>query len=194
MKPATLLRLYPRAWRERYGEEFVALIEQSGGGWRCLVNVASGATRERLRALGVPSFLTIAALAMLDLCLWSLCLASAHPIAEFANYTFFEGRSVLSAGTYFMSPDILRTVFVWGLVLAYGLVPPTALTVLMRRSGNARILVPVVGALCAFLISRLLLSGLPLFVVTIIGARFQFQLWNRIARHTPSSSGSRSVA
>jgi hypothetical protein len=25
MKPTTLLRLYPRAWRERYGEEFLAL-------------------------------------------------------------------------------------------------------------------------------------------------------------------------
>lgn len=27
MKPATLLRLYPRAWRERYGEEFLAMVE-----------------------------------------------------------------------------------------------------------------------------------------------------------------------
>ena len=29
---ARLLRLYPRAWRERYGDEVLALIEQSGGG------------------------------------------------------------------------------------------------------------------------------------------------------------------
>lgn len=26
MKPATLLRLYPRAWRERYAEEFLAML------------------------------------------------------------------------------------------------------------------------------------------------------------------------
>ena len=26
MKPETLLRLYPRAWRERYGEEFIAHV------------------------------------------------------------------------------------------------------------------------------------------------------------------------
>lgn len=25
MKPTTLLRLYPRAWRERYGDEFLAM-------------------------------------------------------------------------------------------------------------------------------------------------------------------------
>jgi len=31
---ARLLRLYPRAWRERYGDEVLALVEQSGGGWR----------------------------------------------------------------------------------------------------------------------------------------------------------------
>ena len=27
MRPELLLRLYPRAWRERYGEELSALIE-----------------------------------------------------------------------------------------------------------------------------------------------------------------------
>lgn len=187
MRPETLLRLYPRAWRERYGEEVLALIEQSGGGWRCSANLVSGAARERLRALGFPSFLVIVALAMLDLGLWSLCVASAHPIAEVANYTLFEGRSVLSVGTYFMSPDILMTLLVWCLVLAYGILPSTILTVLIRKRRHARILVPVLGALSAFLISRLLLSGFALLVVTMIGARFQFQLWNRIARQMPNS-------
>jgi hypothetical protein len=163
------------------------LIDESGGGWRCSVNLASGAARERLRVLGVPSFVVIAALAMFDLCLWSLCMASAHPIAEVASYTLFEGRSVLSVGTYFWSPDILRTLLVWCSVLAYCLVPPTALTMLVRRTRHARILIPVLGGLSAFFISRLLLSGFALLVVTIIGARFQFQLWSRIARHAPSS-------
>jgi hypothetical protein len=34
-----LLRWYPRAWRERYGEEFLAVVEDtldgSRPGWRC---------------------------------------------------------------------------------------------------------------------------------------------------------------
>jgi hypothetical protein len=31
---ARLLRWYPRAWRERYGEEFLALVEDTLGGRR----------------------------------------------------------------------------------------------------------------------------------------------------------------
>lgn len=42
-----LVRLYPRDWRERYGEEFEALLQDSRGGFRALVNVAWSALRER---------------------------------------------------------------------------------------------------------------------------------------------------
>jgi hypothetical protein len=42
-----LVRLYPRDWRERYGEEFEALLQDSRGGFRALVNVAWAALRER---------------------------------------------------------------------------------------------------------------------------------------------------
>jgi len=34
-----LLRLYPRAWRARYGDEFLALLEESGVSTRDLVNI-----------------------------------------------------------------------------------------------------------------------------------------------------------
>ena len=49
MKPADpdaakLLRWYPRAWRERYGEEFLAMVEDSLDGrrptWRLRLGVA----------------------------------------------------------------------------------------------------------------------------------------------------------
>jgi hypothetical protein len=43
MKPLTLLRLYPRWWRERYGDEFLALLEREGTGRRVVVNVFAGA-------------------------------------------------------------------------------------------------------------------------------------------------------
>lgn len=49
MKPETLLRLYPRAWRERYGDEFLALLQQTGVGWRQLIDVFAGASREWVR-------------------------------------------------------------------------------------------------------------------------------------------------
>jgi hypothetical protein len=44
MRPELLLRLYPRAWRERYGEELLALIETQGplglGAWLDLLRGA----------------------------------------------------------------------------------------------------------------------------------------------------------
>src|SRR5271154_6959268 len=43
-----LVRLYPRDWRERYGEEFEALLQHGTGGFRSLVNVLCSALRERV--------------------------------------------------------------------------------------------------------------------------------------------------
>ena len=43
MRPETLLRLYPRAWRERYGEEFLATIGPDTLGPQQVVDMVSGA-------------------------------------------------------------------------------------------------------------------------------------------------------
>jgi len=42
-----LVRLYPRAWRERYGTEFAALLETGGSGVRTAANVIWSALSER---------------------------------------------------------------------------------------------------------------------------------------------------
>jgi len=42
-----LVRLYPRDWRDRYGKEFEALLQDSPGGIRALINVLCSAMRER---------------------------------------------------------------------------------------------------------------------------------------------------
>ncbi len=51
MKPASLLRWYPRAWRERYGEELLALIqdtmEEGRPAWRLRLGVIWGGLGER---------------------------------------------------------------------------------------------------------------------------------------------------
>jgi hypothetical protein len=53
---ARLLRWYPRAWRERYGEEFLAMVEDGLDGqrlgWRLRVSVAGAGLRERGRFSG----------------------------------------------------------------------------------------------------------------------------------------------
>jgi hypothetical protein len=57
-----LLRLYPRSWRDRYGDELLALIEDSGLTWRKTANIVAVAIWERVRsAVGWPSSLSLAA-------------------------------------------------------------------------------------------------------------------------------------
>ena len=52
MKAARLLRWYPRAWRERYGEELLALIQdtldEGRPTWRLRLGVVRGGLRERV--------------------------------------------------------------------------------------------------------------------------------------------------
>jgi len=59
MKPARLLRWYPRAWRERYGEELLALIQdtldEGQPTWRLRLGVAWGGLRERGHQAGHAS-------------------------------------------------------------------------------------------------------------------------------------------
>jgi hypothetical protein len=46
-----LLRLYPRAWRERYGDEFIGLIDDTGLSGRVIADVVHAASVQRLRAI-----------------------------------------------------------------------------------------------------------------------------------------------
>ena len=43
-----LLRLYPRAWRERYGAEFLAIVEEGPQSWQQVIDIISGAIDARL--------------------------------------------------------------------------------------------------------------------------------------------------
>jgi len=62
---ARLLRWYPRAWRERYGEEFLAMVEDTldgrGPGWRFQLSVAWAGLRERGRRAAPAALRKIAA-------------------------------------------------------------------------------------------------------------------------------------
>jgi hypothetical protein len=53
-----LMKLYPSPWRARYGEEFHALLEDSGVNWSVAFNVLASALKMRL---ATASFWTIAA-------------------------------------------------------------------------------------------------------------------------------------
>ena len=51
MKPERLLRLYPHDWRVRYGDEFLALLQNGPVGLRVVGDVALAAARERVRVM-----------------------------------------------------------------------------------------------------------------------------------------------
>ncbi len=49
-----LLNFYPRRWRERYGEELLALLEAEPLTWRVRANVVLAGLRERMSGSGPP--------------------------------------------------------------------------------------------------------------------------------------------
>jgi len=49
-------RLYPARWRQRYGAEFGALLEESGGGWSATVDILKGALAMQMRSWTVWQF------------------------------------------------------------------------------------------------------------------------------------------
>ena len=60
-----LIGLYPRAWRERYIEEFKSLLEDSPKGWRTGLDVLRGAMDAQSRTPGLMKRLLPAALVLL---------------------------------------------------------------------------------------------------------------------------------
>jgi len=60
------VRLYPGAWRERYGVEFHALLDQTTPGWRDVLDVFQGGLQMHLR--GVHPVLTAAAVGIVGAC------------------------------------------------------------------------------------------------------------------------------
>jgi hypothetical protein len=82
-----LVRLYPRRWRERYGAELFALLEDSRlSGPRVALDVARGAVREQLRAAFVttsPKMRQYALKLLVSFSSWALGAAIAAAIASF---------------------------------------------------------------------------------------------------------------
>lgn len=90
--------LYPVAWRERYGDEMDALIEQEGGGWRQLADVARAALIERFRPsiVGVQAMQTypgsVATLVRKPSALIPIAMSAAALATVLAAVEFFGAR------------------------------------------------------------------------------------------------------
>jgi hypothetical protein len=49
-----LIRLYPANWRERYGDEFEALLEDSSPGWSAVFDLLKGAVKMQSNVRSFP--------------------------------------------------------------------------------------------------------------------------------------------
>jgi hypothetical protein len=58
-----LIRLYPATWRERYGEEFEALLDDSASGWPVIFDLLKGAIRMQLSLPTLPKLALMLSLA-----------------------------------------------------------------------------------------------------------------------------------
>jgi hypothetical protein len=142
---ARLLRWYPAHWRARYGDEFIALIEDSYGRSRIplrtrLATARSGSV-ERLRASGLagngesPADRTRSG-ALVVLCAWSIFVIAG---VIFAKFTEHWSSATPRAGRWLpaVAYDAVEVAALFGglMVMAAGLIVLPALVRSIRLSG-----------------------------------------------------------
>jgi hypothetical protein len=97
-------RLYPRVWRERYGEEFDALLEDAPADWRQLRNVTRGALRMQLTRGG--SYLKVAGGLALAGAILALAASYRVPARSVSSATL--RLTPIPAADQTVTPEVLR--------------------------------------------------------------------------------------
>jgi hypothetical protein len=92
-----LIRLYPATWRERYGEEFETLLEDSASGWPAIFDLLKEAIRMQLSAPAFPKLALMLSAAGLAVGLAISFMVTPRYISEAGMA--FEGDA---AGTNFL--------------------------------------------------------------------------------------------
>ncbi len=103
---AWLMRLYPPAWRSRYGDELEALILASeadgSGGWRTTIDLAGAGLRERLRGWGLsgdgPQEERNRGALLLVLVSWALMVLGGGTVQRFSEH--WEAGTPVSARAF----------------------------------------------------------------------------------------------
>jgi hypothetical protein len=167
-----LLRWYPRAWRERYGEEFLAMVEDTldGGrpGWRLRLGVARAGLRERgrrARRAGLAAGNAVTGLQPL--------MAPAFIVASFPQ-ALKASPPAARAWQAAVALGILAAIVVFAgiAVLASGLTAGPALVRFLRAGGWPEIRRRVAWAAGASMIAAAVLAWL----VTIAGSMTYAQM------------------
>jgi hypothetical protein len=151
-----LLRWYPEAWRQRYGDELIALMEDTYDDrpvpWRCRMSLARSGAVERLRGSGLAqggdgSGQRIRSGSLLVLWAWAVFVVAGAGFAKFAEHwdaVTPKGARWLPAAAFDAVQWAALTGGVIVLVAASASVP--AFVRSMARGGWAPIRLPVLRA------------------------------------------------
>jgi hypothetical protein len=165
MKPGRLLRWYPRAWRERYGDELLALIQdtldEGRPRWRLRLGVISGGLRERVHQAGQAVGAAIKRPSGLDL--WAKMLAAGTIVAILPQNLSESPPPARGWQAVAAFDALLAAVALTGaVVVASGLAALPALVRFLRAGGWPKIRRRVVWAAGATVVAGGALAGLVL--------------------------------
>ena len=165
MKAARLLRWYPRAWRERYGEELLALIQdtldEGRPTWRLRLGVVRGGLRERAHQARQAVGAAIKRPSGLDL--WAKMLAAGTIVAILPQNLSESPPPARGWQAVAAFDALLAAVALTGaVVVATGLAALPALVRFLRAGGWPKIRRRVVWAAGATVVAGGALAGLVL--------------------------------
>ena len=165
MKAARLLRWYPRAWRERYGEELLALIQdtldEGRPTWRLRLGVVRGGLRERAHQARQAVGAAIKRPSGLDL--WAKMLAAGTIVAILPQNLSESPPPARGWQAVAAFDALLAAVALTGAVIvASGLAALPALVRFLRAGGWPKIRRRVVWAAGATVVAGGALAGLVL--------------------------------
>jgi hypothetical protein len=165
MKAARLLRWYPRAWRERYGEELLALIQdtldEGRPTWRLRLGVVRGGLRERAHQARQAVGAVIKRPSGLDL--WAKMLAAGTIVAILPQNLSESPPPARGWQAVAAFDALLAAVALTGaVVVASGLAALPALVRFLRAGGWPKIRRRVVWAAGATVVAGGALAGLVL--------------------------------
>jgi len=165
MKAARLLRWYPRAWRERYGEELLALIQdtldEGRPTWRLRLGVVRGGLRERAHQARQAVGAVIKRPSGLDL--WAKMLAAGTIVAILPQNLSESPPPARGWQAVAAFDALLAAVALTGaVVVASGLAALPALVRFLQAGGWPKIRRRVVWAAGATVVAGGALAGLVL--------------------------------
>ena len=113
-----LIGRYPRAWRDRYADELLALIEDAPPRWRDLLDLWRGSLTERTRSLIEPAAYPRLSVAAVILARWVLLPAAIVGVAFALGLTLSATAGRLDETAFELATEALFVLFL-GTAIGY---------------------------------------------------------------------------